>query len=215
VNSARGSVLIILVLILGILLGVAGFFAYQEFYRKPAPSPSPTSTNQFESNTPSSIDETANWKTYENQKVGFSIKYPPRYESPTLPSGMGDSPTIYATGQEDTNTIIFGTTSTDSFSLTFFPFNGSLKELRQQRQISFPPYTWEETDNISAITNEITVGGQKAELVTARHKNVSYNTQTYRAIFFINKNHGFVLNPSPDHDEKEINLILSTFKFLE
>ena len=76
--TARGSALIVLVLILGILLGVAGFFAYQNYFHKIAPSTqqSESQTTQTPKPSPSPADETVNWKVYGGSSYGFSFKYP-------------------------------------------------------------------------------------------------------------------------------------------
>lgn len=67
---------VLMMIILLLALGVAGFFAYQNWQLKqqiaqvqPAPTTliTPTTT----------ADPTTNWKIYTNQKLGFTIKYPP------------------------------------------------------------------------------------------------------------------------------------------
>src|SRR3990170_248678 len=51
------------------------------------PSPTPSLSPTARQTTPSP-DETANWKTYANPKVGFSIKYPP---NTTLTESIGEN----------------------------------------------------------------------------------------------------------------------------
>lgn len=71
----------ILFLVLGILIGVGGYWAYQNYLAKgPTAPPSPTPTA-----TP---DVTANWKTYMDTKNNFSFKYPETYQYLTLSNGV-------------------------------------------------------------------------------------------------------------------------------
>ena len=73
----------IILLAVGLIVGIGITFAYFQFKSKPAPQPQPTTTPQSTS-TPTDLssetqvkeDETANWKTYTNTKLNFSVKYP-------------------------------------------------------------------------------------------------------------------------------------------
>jgi len=67
--NQKGSVSIILVVVIVILLGVVGYFA---FVKKSSPiaQQTPTPTPSVEQ------DETVGWKTYENTKFNYSFKYP-------------------------------------------------------------------------------------------------------------------------------------------
>ncbi len=157
------------------------------------PTPTPLST-EIPSPTP---DLTANWKTYKNTKVGFELKYPQRYSQPGLPSGLG--PTIYATGDEDNTDIIFGESSMDSIDLVVFPFTGTTDELKNYTKspILLP------SDEKATLIKTLQVGG-----VTA-----NWYRYDFIRIYFVGKNHGFILNTLTDHNEGEIDQILSTFKF--
>ncbi len=75
-TNQKGSATIILLVVLVIV--VAGGLVYFAFLKKPgevAVSPTPTATKVANTATPTP-DETANWKTYSDQTLGFSIKYP-------------------------------------------------------------------------------------------------------------------------------------------
>ena len=75
--SQKGFVPILITVLIAVALG--GYFIYQNQTKSissitkqtPKPSPSPVI---YES---TSSAETANWKTYTNERHGFEIKYPP------------------------------------------------------------------------------------------------------------------------------------------
>lgn len=76
--NQKGFVNIILVAVIVVLVGVAGYFVFvkkSELITQ-QPTPTPTQTNIYTSPTPTSADETADWKTYTNTQYGFSFKYP-------------------------------------------------------------------------------------------------------------------------------------------
>jgi hypothetical protein len=62
---------ILILIIIGVLIVVGGIYWWQKSLTKQsAPTPAPPTTT-----TPTS-DQTANWKTYQNNKYGFEVKYP-------------------------------------------------------------------------------------------------------------------------------------------
>lgn len=77
--NRKGFANIILVVIVIILVGAVGYFA---FVKKPepvvqqSPTPTPTQTQKFVSLTPTS-DKTVNWKTYADSNLKYSFEYPP------------------------------------------------------------------------------------------------------------------------------------------
>lgn len=63
-----------LLIVVIIALAVSGYLIYQKkATSNPIPTPLPQQTPQP---SPSPADETANWKTYTNAKLGYSFKYP-------------------------------------------------------------------------------------------------------------------------------------------
>ena len=76
-KPVRGFALVVILVIIALLIGVGATLGYQKLTKKPQPSPIPTPSDQSvtsSSLSPTPVDETANWKTFENNK--FSIKYP-------------------------------------------------------------------------------------------------------------------------------------------
>lgn len=135
-------------------------------------------------------DETSLWNTYTNTKVGFSVKYPPRY--PTKPI-------------EDNQTVIFGLPPEDAYYLKIIPFQGTVEEFFQQT-ITGANIQFEKMEFIK----QTTVLDNKA-LWYKRIKNNSEQLEVY----FTAANHGFIFQPSMLNkaDLKELDIILSTFKF--
>lgn len=73
-----------------LLLGTTGFFAYQSYQLKqqalqkqPTSLPEATKTPEIPSPVPT-LDPTANWKIYENKNYGFSLKYPNNFKMHNL-----------------------------------------------------------------------------------------------------------------------------------
>lgn len=81
-NIFLGVIIAVLIIVIGFLLsrGNEREMAYQ-----PAASPTPATGTRTVTETtdpaptPEPVDETADWKTYENKALGFSFKYPSEY----------------------------------------------------------------------------------------------------------------------------------------
>lgn len=83
--NQRGFVNIALIILVVVLVGAGSYFV---FVKKPADQPTPPEQTQARNNTqptqppannqpsPTPKDETANWKTYRNENLGFEFKYP-------------------------------------------------------------------------------------------------------------------------------------------
>ncbi len=78
--NQKGFIKDVVIIALGILLLGGGYFYLS---KKPAYAPAENSNaNQ------KVADETANWKTYRNEKYGFEIKYPEYYSAEENPDGV-------------------------------------------------------------------------------------------------------------------------------
>lgn len=226
----KGLATILIVLILTGAITLAGGAYYlgtkrsetlQERVDKQNPVAPFAAPSQPPQSTPST-DETADWKTYTNTKVGFSLKYPPRYpDKPIIPSGLGDE--AYSDGTEDAGSPIFGKTTDDSIQLEFFPFSGNIDDLIVNERVkAFPPYSWVYgTPYLDKRYNTITskdyvIDGNKGRWITVDSAGYYADSpkEQDEGIFFIAKDHGFILHTS-NHDQQEIIQMLSTFKFLK
>ena len=68
-NQQKGFAnIVLIILVVVVLAGVAGYFALVK--------QSPEVAQQTNTPTPTTPNETANWKTYRNDKYGFEFKYP-------------------------------------------------------------------------------------------------------------------------------------------
>ncbi len=70
-SKFKNLLFILLAVVVVALLGTGGYVAYQRVANNNPPSPSPTPTE--------SPDPTADWETYVNEEVGFSIQYPNKW----------------------------------------------------------------------------------------------------------------------------------------
>lgn len=154
------------------------------------------------------IDPTADWGLYANTKIGFSIKYPSRYGKPQLPSSRE---VTYATGSEDDITIGFGEKSEDSFYLQIIPFIGTVDQLMN----SDNPLV-KDANSVKTLVKEVTVADTKGKWYIATPPTVYPGVNAgAQKVYFVGKNHGFVLDTPRNYSSQEIEKILSTFKFTE
>lgn len=72
----KGQVLILVLIVILIIAAVAGGTYYLSRSTPPKASLPSSVVSQTPQSTPSTTDETANWKTYTNTKIGVSFKYP-------------------------------------------------------------------------------------------------------------------------------------------
>lgn len=197
-----------ILLLIGVLVVAAvavgtyylGKFSSKNSYTPPITQlPSPTNTSYSTPSPSSSSDETANWKIYTNNKVGFSLKYPPRYIKPTVP---GSERPIDVNGSEDNIAIEFSTSTSDYISLSVIPFSKSLNELKT--------YGGDVDAETMFLRNGPLIDGSESRWYVIKKDSINY--KRYK-VDFLGKGHGFTLEYDENHSEREVNQVLSTFKF--
>jgi len=92
----RGFASPIILLVVGLIVGIAATFLYFQLKPKPTTPSQTTQTEQTSTLTSSpkafaqqATDETASWKTYTNTQYGFSFQFPSEwfnYDNPNNPS---------------------------------------------------------------------------------------------------------------------------------
>lgn len=183
------------ILVIGVVAGGAYYLGKQV---SPKPSPASIVTSQ---STPSSVpsDEIANWKTYTDNKYGFSIKYPDTWkylETPTEIYKTNNPQVWFGSGlpmpQTDARAEVAISISKDDPSSKWKPEN-------------FENYKSEsvQLDNIvgTRITGNYKIAPERKDVV----------------VIIRSKDYYFEVLPANFDNEslKKFNQILSTFKFLQ
>ena len=215
-KSSFSTKIILLIVFLLILLGTGGTYLALNSKNKPTPvvsktnlTPSPTEASA-KVGTP--IDETANWKTYTNKALGYSIKYPPNWNV----YSFKDYPYSGYPGVIDpTRTII-----------TSFPKFPRLQADGITDQYSgidifLAGVGYERIENVIKRSKKPDSAGN----TTTIEKLTLSNVTAYKETRSISPNGYLILIPYPNKpgiivpgwgaipDEKTFNQILSTFRF--
>lgn len=112
-TSRRSPLVPVLVSICVLALGAAGYFGYQNYQLNkqvikvpPSPTSSPKSAKSAEKE-----DSTANWKTYTNTTLNYSIKFPSTFTTQVMAAGAG----IQEARPTDGNIYIYQQDSSESY----------------------------------------------------------------------------------------------------
>jgi hypothetical protein len=229
-KKPRSKIVPVLVFLLLVALGVAGYFGWQNYQLKlkqeavdVQPEPSPVAK----------VDETEGWEIYTNTKYGYSLKYPPGFE--VVESGMGSGNldtamaiTVFDKTQEDP---IFAS----RFAVTILLDNRETIEDRVQNHFNrISTYTLSE-EAIENWTLEYGFKPNNNKPISQVTKSLFQDLSSYE--YSINGNNvddgaGQYLTPIQDHqyiwvvnnntiyliyasDVPITNKILSTFEFVD
>ncbi len=215
-NKQKGLVhILLLVIILIVGVGITGFIAYKNGQVRSIPSFSPTPTpNSIASQIPNA--DLANWKTYTNNKYGYSLKYE---SNPTLEQRTcGLKPNDF-NGEE---WFILQQKNQDAIQKICYPLE-SIAELQivvestdktSEKSIlqNFPKSNW----NISI--KEITIANKSGKMINAEFigENESGLIQTpVREVRVFNNGYTYFIDLTNFKLEETFDQILSTFKFLD
>lgn len=167
--SQKGFVNIALIILIIMLVGVTGYFVLVKKPTSPQAKPTPQQ------------DETANWKTYWNDKFGFSFKYPanltavssgPNEEQKKLERGEMISGTVPPshdtitfsdqTGKEQFNVVIFPVRADEISPAGFSGYlsMGSVCDTRWIDSVSEEPKLVKKNE-ISVLEVQVISGGPK------------------------------------------------------
>lgn len=217
--------IIILVLI---LLGVIGYFIYQNTQLQKSnsnvtsPSTVPNANLLQSSPTP---DPTVNWKTYTNTKYGYSVKYPSNWEPNRWIANLSDEELAKETLVEFNDLTLPGISTGKDSGTGFQIATNELNPNGDGRNCSdlndcFSK-TFKERKESTNTTNRVstTFWGQTAIIFNYQLKGTLYS-QSFKYIYFIYQGNAYDMNISTRSDrEKEVfgifDQILSTFKFTD
>ncbi len=106
-NQKGFANIVLVIVIVAVLVGAVGYFAFVKKSEPitQQPTPTPTQTNTPVSPTPTPKNGTANWAVYSNTKYNYSFRYPTNF-------------TIYAATDQTKEEVILPTATSDKVSLT-------------------------------------------------------------------------------------------------
>ncbi len=176
--NKKGFVNIVLVVVIALLMGTVGYFA---FVKKSEPVtqqptlPTTTQTPTPQQPSPTPINETANWKTYKNDTYGFEVKYPSDWTSKGSWSENGGF--FY---------VAFGTTdSIDSKPLaTLRVYLNQTTLDKFVKSFDYISETWKDTALDGVVAKEVISTGQNSRqfILTASVRN-SYGFELASTVF--------------------------------
>ena len=234
-RSRRGFVQIVIIAVIALVIGAGAMYGYQKLTTKPSPSPQPSVTSQ--SPIPDDLssgalakDETvytedtrsANWKTYTDTKIGFSIKYPGDFYSAQSDQiiGPGDvikpSAVLTPTNQFNNQKPL---AVTFRITISVEPKSPNLPITTKDLFGQGPVTNYDSSLLSSRQIKEILIGGVRAYRVDdlpigqagAAADVLFFNRDKFYEIWI----EAFQTSGDPNSNKKLTDQILSTFKFLE
>ena len=210
-SPKKGSPLMIIAIILAfvaVLAVVVYVFSAKLFAPQPTPTPVAVVTP---SPTP---DVTANWKTYTDEKYGYSFKYPIRYNlvKPTL-EAQPEGEIIFNAGSKEDLFMIDATSfsvTLDQFIKKYAVYDSGAKIIETNLNVNTP---------LGDIVNQDSIANSARLYKYVNHYDQSVNPGAKDIIsytaFFVSNNFGYILRSSNVSDNLiEFNQILSTFNFV-
>jgi hypothetical protein len=222
-----------------ILLGTTGFFAYRNYQLKqqitqtqPAPLPELIEQPEIPSPTPTT-DVTINWQSYNNDEYKFSFKYPSNYYLSDEflkihPEDVNSLLGITIIKEENKEvgqppTISLNIVQTEKSSKEFLDYDHqreltSWEGFEEERGFAVDkPYIISEDDvqNNGVIALKV----ERQRMPTAPHsKETLYLIKKDNLLYILSVNYG-TYNPDTEEDgtdeKNTLDLIFSTFKFLQ
>ena len=188
----------VVLIIVGILVVGLAVFAYFQFKPEEASQTEQTSTQKITASASpqQTSDETANWKTYTNQRYKFSFKYPPPWEL---------APDIKDAYPEENVIVLL-----DNYNEITISIRENITDTKEAESIVCGPpqcggYKFEDTK----IGNLIVRKPEAAALEKAEYGYATYLlSDNTLYTFFLQTD-----KSTQDRDIKTLDQILSTFKF--
>jgi|SRR3990167_2064798 len=232
-KPVRGFALVVILIVSALVIGIGGTVAYLKYFTMTPPPPFPLSSPAQPPSSPTaqspSPDETvytedtrsANWKTYKNSNLGFSIKYPEDKYSVKIESTLGDWKGYTFVVLEPIN--IFN--NKRPLAITYRIAIASVPNLKNftienpKNMFGNGPLEGYISDFLEGKTiMETSIGGQEAFVVN----NLAAGLLGIEAdIYTIKNNQVFEISITPaqvtgdpDKNKQLFSQILSTFKFL-
>lgn len=197
-------VYLLLIIIFLLLIGGGAYYVNNQS-KIVISTPQPTSTSQ-----PTPVDETANWKTYTNQRVGFSIKYPINWDVKSIDEADA---TI--------NTTYFGDPTIKSFTNNMLPLVTLVVKLDPNNEIKKIEEV-PETESMSDVVGSFQTKDIVWRKITVDNINAVRTTHIYcqsgqcEAVIFKKGELVFGLTMNQGEPDLQIfNSMLATFTFLD
>ncbi|MDP3792162.1 MAG: PsbP-related protein [bacterium] len=194
--NQKGFANIILIVVIVVLVGAVGYFA---FVKKSEPiaqqaTPTPTQTKTPVSPTPTPTSETTNLKTYTDSKYSFEIKYPQNWKLDKYTEGYNN---------EGPYVLVF---TTDRTKVERYPFISVRENWSANKEIDRINNSGSQFTKVKS-TKDINIGSILA-------KQIIYSTDIgldFEKTIISQNQIVFMFDSYPN--DSDLNKVISTFKF--